>query len=337
MSARWIPFALVLAACGARSGIDLGSEPDAGLRLVECVHDSECDDGFDCTLDFCAYDGVCVVRPRDELCEDGNFCNGPAFCAMGVGCVEAPPSCDDGIACTVDTCDETLDACTSEPRADLCPLSHRCDPVLGCVARALVHDARQLWEVDLPSGETRALARIEIELTDIALHPDGRLFAVDHASLFVVDEETGLVSRITGVGDALNSLEVGPDGALYGAGARTVVRLDPASGAVETVATFPPGWSASGDVAFVGGRLFVTGTSSRFSRVAPNALFDATGGGVAVNVGMIGAPCVWGLAPFGETLYGFTCDGALLRIDVATGAGTRLAGIDVGVNGAASR
>lgn len=144
--------------------------------------------------------------------------------------------------------------------------------------------------------------------------------------------------RVVDLEAGLNALEVGPDGALYGAGTRTIVRIDPEHGAFETVAGFPPGWSASGDVAFVAGRLLVTGTRAPYSRTVSDALFDATEGGVAVNVGTIGAACVWGLAPFGETLYGLTCTGALVRIDVSSGAGTRLAddlGLEVG--GAAAR
>ena len=56
------------------------------------------------------------------------------------------------------------------------------------------------------------------------------------------------------------------------------------------------------------------------------------------EVGVIGFNCVWGLAPFGDTLYGFTCDSELLEIDPDTGAGrviAMLSGRRVG--GAAAR
>lgn len=332
-----IAFALVLAACGARSGLEL-DRPDAGpdAQTVACLRDWECDDGVDCTIDRCTA-GRCVAEPDHARCEDGLFCNGPPRCVARVGCVMEPPACDDGVACTVDGCDEALAMCRHDPDNDLCPISHRCDPTRGCIARALVHDNARLWEVELPSGDARSIAATEVGLTDVALHPDGRLFGVNHGALFELDEETGRARWITSVGDSLNGLEVGPDGALYGAGASSVVRLDPASGALERIAFFPRGWSASGDVAFVAGRLLVTGTQTPFSRREPDALFDATAG-EAVHLGSIGSACVWGLAPFGETLYGLTCNRELIRIDVASGRGTVLrANIGIEVHGAAAR
>ena len=338
MSRPSVAFALLLAACGARSGLEL-DRPDAGpdAQSVVCLRDWECDDGIACTLDRCT-GGLCVAEPDHARCEDGLFCNGPPRCVARVGCVTEPPACDDGVACTIDGCDEDLAMCTHDPEADLCPISHRCDPSGGCIARALVHDSARLWEVDLPSGDSRGLATTEIGLTDLALHPDGRLFGVNHGALFELDEETGRARWIVDVGDSLNALEVGPDGSLYGAGTSSIVRLDPASGRVATVATFPRGWSASGDVAFVSGRLLVTGTSTPFTLTEPDALFDATAGGEAIPVGTIGVVCVWGLAPFGETLYGLTCNGELIRIDVASGRGTVLrADIGIEVGGAAAR
>jgi hypothetical protein len=338
MSRRYALSALLLVACGARSGLEL-DRPDGGpdAQSVVCLRDWECDDGIECTLDRCT-GGLCVAQPEHARCEDGIFCNGPPRCVAGAGCVSEPPSCGDGVACTVDGCDESLSMCTHQADADLCPVSHRCDPGRGCIARALVHDTERLWEVDLPSGDARGLASTEVGLTDLALHPDGRLFGVNHGALFELDEETGRARWITDVSDSLNALEVGPDGSLYGAGTSSIVRLDPASGAVETVAVFPRGWSASGDVAFVSGRLLVTGTSTPYTLTEPDSLFDATDGGEAVNVGSIGVICVWGLAPFGETLYGLTCNGELIRIDAATGRGTVLrAELGIEVGGAAAR
>ena len=52
-------------------------------------------------------------------CDDGLFCNGAEFCAIPMGfpvgvCFNGnPPDCNDGIACTIDLCDEELDQCIS--------------------------------------------------------------------------------------------------------------------------------------------------------------------------------------------------------------------------------
>ena len=112
----------------------------------------DCDDGVGCTNDVCdegtgactstADDGRCsgglvcdpvdgCSAPRpcedDAGCDDGIFCNGPERCDLAFGCRRGePPSCDDGIACTVDACDATSDACASAPEAA------RCDDGLVC-------------------------------------------------------------------------------------------------------------------------------------------------------------------------------------------------------------
>ena len=51
-------------------------------------------------------------------CSDGLYCTGEEFCrpndsrADARGCVMgAPPNCDDGIACTIDTCNEIYNIC----------------------------------------------------------------------------------------------------------------------------------------------------------------------------------------------------------------------------------
>jgi hypothetical protein len=46
---------------------------------------------------------------------------------------------------------------------------------------------------------------------------------------------------------------------------------------------------------------------------------------------------VYGLAAFTTTLYGFTCEGRILVIDIATGAGTEIAHGSASFNGATAR
>jgi hypothetical protein len=336
--------ALVLAGCGARTGLD--SPPrarlDAGVRLdapalpdvrlpdvpgadvPRCTVDRDCDDGASCSDDACV-GGLCVSVPRDERCDDGTFCDGFERCVPGApgsdarGCAPGSPvACDDGVACTVDACDEVSAACGSMADTSLCPISHRCDPVRGCVARALAHDASFLYEIDLPSGDLNLLASLPVPLTDLALHPDGRLFGPASGSLYVVDYEAGTAAPVVDVPGTFNALDFSPAGALYGAVDDRVVEIDIARGTVRTAARFPPMLTTSGDIAFVSGRLFATTTRDHFG-TAPDVLVevDLTSGTSRV-VNSIGQRCVWGLAPFGETLYGLTCEGLLLRIDTAT-------------------
>lgn len=119
------------------------------LSAPTCVGNaSVCDDGIECTLDqcnestgkcvyvplfgLCEGDGVactveqcipnqgCVSAPIDDLCQDGDVCNGkevckPSGCAAGVA-----PACHDDFLCTLDGCDP-LWGCTHIPANDLCP------------------------------------------------------------------------------------------------------------------------------------------------------------------------------------------------------------------------
>ena len=244
---------------------------------------------------------------------------------FGSGCLGgAPVACADPIECTLDACDEALDACVSIPTTSLCPVSHRCDPVLGCVARALAHDETFLYEIDLPGGALRTLGTLPVPLTDLALHPDGTLYGAGSA-LYAVDYEAGTFAEIAAVEGSFNALDTAPDGTLYGAASSRVVRFDVATGAVIDVARLPRGLISSGDLAFVGGVLYATANGDP-GGPRPDALVRVdVATATSRVVGSTGQRCIWGLAPFGDTLYGLTCEGLLLRIDVTTATSEVLA------------
>ena len=100
----------------------------------------DCDDGIDCTDGFCDEDyQECIQLPDKAFCDDDLFCNGIELCDIADGCISpAPPSCDDGISCTEDSCDEAGDTCAFVPiDADcdddnFCNGAETCDPLGGC-------------------------------------------------------------------------------------------------------------------------------------------------------------------------------------------------------------
>ncbi|HTQ03574.1 MAG TPA: putative metal-binding motif-containing protein [Polyangiaceae bacterium] len=56
---------------------------------------------------------------RNGVCDDGIFCNGEERCEDGQCVAGEPVNCDDGIACTADSCDETTWTCDhTAPDAD---------------------------------------------------------------------------------------------------------------------------------------------------------------------------------------------------------------------------
>ncbi len=110
----------------------------------------DCGDGLDCTLDSCDEDAdACANAPSDAACDDGTFCTGIERCAPGAasampnGCVPGtPPSCDDGVACTTDTCDPATDACAAAPADAVCSNDTYCDGVERCAPTDAMADAR---------------------------------------------------------------------------------------------------------------------------------------------------------------------------------------------------
>lgn len=246
-----------------------------------------------------------------------------------------PPVCDDGVACTRDQLVPGTRRCASMPDDLLCPISHRCDATRGCIARALTHSNGRLYEVQLPSGVVRELAPVRA-FTDIALHPDRTLYAVSgDGVLWRLDDVTGFASIVAATRHPLTALDAAPDGTLYGAGREGLFRIDRNTGAAVLVAGFPAGLEASGDLAFLGGRLLA---SARRSASSLDTLveFDVASHSARV-VGEIGSRCVWGLAALGTTLYGLTCDGGVLVIDGTTGMGREVAVGAAMFNGATAR
>ncbi len=83
---------------------------------VECTTHADCDDGRFCTEDACV-EGDCVHEdlPNWTPCPDELFCNGDETCQWGVCHQGSPRTCDDGLSCTADTCNEAEDTCVHTP------------------------------------------------------------------------------------------------------------------------------------------------------------------------------------------------------------------------------
>jgi hypothetical protein len=342
--------ALALAACGARTGLgvrdaapgDAGTDTgtDVGVDMgtdagpPECTRDVDCDDHQACSEERCV-DQHCVRTPHDERCGDGLWCHGTAHCAVFTGCSVTPVACDDGVDCTIDGCSDAQMMCTHDPDVTRCPLSYRCDPVRGCIARTLAHDGLELYEVDLPDGMLRTIGSLPAPLTDIALAHDGTLYGATPGEMDRIDYVHDMATRVAAVPGHFVALDVAPDGRIYGGSDARIDLIDPVRGTSTPVATLPAGLGISGDLAFVEGTLYATANrSARSFDVLVRVPLD---GSPSVEMGSVGALCVWGLAPFGPTLYGLTCGGDLIQIDTATGAGTLLAHVGPRFDGAAAR
>lgn len=72
------------------------------------------------------------VCTQDADCSDGLICNGAETCVSG-SCVNGiAPSCNDGIACTVDSCSESMGGCNTTADDTLCSDGLACNGVESC-------------------------------------------------------------------------------------------------------------------------------------------------------------------------------------------------------------
>ncbi len=194
-------------------------------------------------------------------------------------------------------------------------------------AESYAEDLDSLYAIGLPSGNVRTLGLTCIELDDIAVDPQGTMFGVGgpiEPALYAVDEKTGFPTRVATTSVVLNALAFASDGTLYGAGGDLVFTLDPATGNARQLARYPPGYFSSGDVAVIGDRLFATVNTG--ADAESDTLLSIDLGTLETSlIGSTGFADVYGLASFGERLFGYTNQGQVLEIDPSTARSTLLA------------
>ncbi|MFX1286455.1 MAG: PKD domain-containing protein [Promethearchaeota archaeon] len=140
----------------------IGDTCSAGVCIgesVQCVSDSDCDDGqycngaevcaagmcepgspvdcndgISCTVDQCdEMTDSCENQPDDTRCDNGQFCDGIETCDILTDCQPGlAPSTDDGVGCTIDSCDETTDTIIHTADDNLCDNGLYCDGIETC-------------------------------------------------------------------------------------------------------------------------------------------------------------------------------------------------------------
>ncbi|MBW1881844.1 MAG: hypothetical protein JRJ84_26100, partial [Deltaproteobacteria bacterium] len=119
--------------CDGAETCDGAGSCTAGTPLV-------LDDGVGCTVDSCdPITGIANV-PDDNLCDDSDVCTGTETCDALSDCQAGTPLVvDDGVSCTIDSCDPVSgianvpnDALCDD--SDVCTGVETCDAVLDCQA-----------------------------------------------------------------------------------------------------------------------------------------------------------------------------------------------------------
>jgi hypothetical protein len=288
-------------ACGARTGLVTG----------EAAPDASRDGGVDAAIDA-------RPPPPDAGPPDMGAPDVPKH-----GCT-TDAECSD--VCTIGKCDLATGTCSGRPRR--CEPGFTCVEPVGCIATSLAVTESTLYGVALPVVSIAEVGPTTMTFDDIALRADGALFAVTSGGLYTVDVEGGSATFIGSLDESLNALDFGKDGTLYGAGPCTpsVFTVDPKTAKLARIATLPDGFGSSGDLAVVGGTLFLSATDLEDPEDIEDRLtaIDLSTFEVSV-VGKLGYTCVYGLASFGSELFGFTCNGEIVEIDPMTAAATLLA------------
>ena len=162
----------VSAACDDGNACTIDDRCDSGGHCSGTVR--SCDDGHDCTADSCdpvqgcshsILDGFCFIentcyedghiradRPCQECsckedatdwtADDSNACPGDGVCTLSADCrkglcVRRSLDCNDGIDCTIDSCDNDI-GCIHTATDSACndddpTTKDRCDPETGCL------------------------------------------------------------------------------------------------------------------------------------------------------------------------------------------------------------
>jgi hypothetical protein len=177
-----------------------------------------------------------------------------------------------------------------------------------------------LGRVDLDSGAVSIVGQMGQAMTDIAFDAAGGLWGVAGDSLYRINRQTGSTQFVAGLDTTVNSLAFDADGTLYAANTR-LLTLNKANGEATPRGAGPTGFESSGDLAFVGGSLYLSSTQP-----VADTLFriDATTGAASAVGDGLGVARVYGLATDDNVhLYGLTGQ-RVVRIDPATGTSSWL-------------
>lgn len=199
------------------------------------------------------------------------------------------------------------------------------------------HSSSALYRVDPITlavnlvGDFQYAAALPDQMTDLAIDKTGLMIGVSFTSVYQVDPTTAVTTKLSdGLTGTFNGLsfvpaeQVGRTGADVLVGTRNadgaVFEINPMTG-VATMIGNMGSYSSSGDLVAVKdfGTVLTAdnGTSNdRLVRLAPQS-FAATLIGAD-----IGYAEIWGIAFWGDKIFGFTNAGQFITIDPMTGTGT---------------
>lgn len=184
-----------------------------------------------------------------------------------------------------------------------------------------------LGTVDVATGTPTVVGQMGATMFDIAFDSAGNLWGISGSDLYRINRSSAATTFVGSLGLGqflLNALVFGADGTLYATGGGSLYTINTTTGQATLVGT--GNYNSSGDLAFIGGQLYLTSGGA-----GPNSLYVlSTTDGTGTNVGAIGFAGVYGLATDNNVdLYGVV-DTSVIRINTGTGAGTLLSSYTAG-------
>ncbi len=217
-------------ACGDPSDTDCDNADTcdgAGVCLANNEPDGAppnglCDDGNGCTTDSCQAGG-CQSIDNTDPCDDGQQCTQNDTCGGGL-CIGTPTpdcakcavagDCDDGNACTTDSCPSGV--CIYTNNADACDDNNACTTSDTCSAGSCVGGAPpNCDDANACTDDTCDPATGCVQTNNTAACSDGNVCTVNDvcsggACAGTLEAQTPLVSTVFGSSTAMRRIQVTP-------------------------------------------------------------------------------------------------------------------------------
>jgi glutamine cyclotransferase len=201
------------------------------------------------------------------------------------------------------------------------------------------HSPTTLYRMD-PIGKEVSLVGdfdciTNTEMWDIAIDSTGYMVGSGPDRLVKIDPANATCKTLA-KGTFPNSLTFIPKGtldaeveALVGFRESEYVRIDPVNGKITVIGNLNPNpsgkdWESSGDVvSIIDDKTYLTVHPVATSWLGSDTIVevDPITGKVVKVIGDTGTGKLWGLAYWDSVAFGFSSDGALVQIDLGTGAG----------------
>lgn len=194
-----------------------------------------------------------------------------------------------------------------------CGVPAAADPLLW-----IDDDTGRLGRVDVATGAVTIVGNMGVVMYDIAFDPLGNLFGIGGGNtLYRINTTTAAATFIGSLGLTVNSLVFSSSGTLYGA-SNGLYTINTTTGAATLIGSGGVGYNSSGDLAFVGGSLYLSsGLPSPDSLLRLNTIT-----GAATLVGAMGVSNVYGLASSdGANLFAVSGT-QIYQVNPTTGAAT---------------